>query len=261
MHKRKFGTKYLTHSNYITCKKKSKSRSRNESDSEDEEEKDNGIGLGELKNLMNSKIDCIGNHIWFNDDVDGDSVSKLIKIISGRNFIFERKQKEIFYGKLTPIPLFLHINSDGGDLQEGMVAVDAIRNSKIPIYTIIEGRAASAASLISVAGKKRFMTEHSDLLIHQLSGGYWGTYQEMKDEQENNDFFMEKIYSFYQKYTNLPKKRLEKIMKRDIWWNYKKALKYGFVDAIYTSDENAINFSKEMDIGDESDNESGNNNE
>ena len=87
-----------------------------------------------------------------------------------------------------------------------MAAVDCIRNSKIPIYTIIEGRAASAATFMSIAGKKRYITENSVLLIHQLSSGMWGKMSELEDELENNKFFMEKIYSIYSKYTTIPKK-------------------------------------------------------
>jgi len=118
-----------------------------------------------------------------------------------------------------------------------MAAVDAIRNSKIPIYTIIEGEAASAATFLSVSGKKRFMTENSVLLIHQLSAGAWGKMEELEDEHKNNKFFMEKIYSLYSKYTKISRKQLEKIMKHDIWWGIDKAINYGFVDAIYMGEE------------------------
>lgn len=227
---------YNYHSSQPFCSKKHK-KSKEESDSEDEDEKEKGIGIGMLKSLLNSKVDSIGNHIWFNDDVESDSVSKLIKVINARNFVFEQKQREIFYGKLEPKPLYLHINSDGGAIHEGMAAVDCIRNSKIPIYTVIEGRAASAATFMSIAGKKRYITENSVLLIHQLSSGMWGKMSELEDEHENNKFFMEKIYSIYSKYTSVPKKELKNIMKRDIWWGADKALKYGFVDAIYTNAE------------------------
>ena len=221
---------------HCICTKKQK-KAKDESDSEDEEEKEKGIGIGVLKNLMNKKIDSIGNHIWFNDDITNNSISQLIKIISAKNFIFEQKKREIFYCKIKPAPLYLHINSCGGDLQEGMAAVDAIRNSKIPIYTIIEGEAASAATFLSVAGKKRFMTENSVLLIHQLSGGAWGKMEELEDDHQNNKFFMERIYSLYSKYTKISKKELKRIMKHDIWWGIDKAMKYGFVDAIYTGED------------------------
>lgn len=226
------------HSDPYYCSKKSR-HSKDESDSEEDDDKDKGIGIGVLKNLMNRKVDCIGNHIWFNDAVTNNSVSQLIKVINGRNFVFKQKQREMYYGNIVPNPMYLHINSCGGELQEGMAAADCIRNSNIPIYTIVEGEAASAATFMSVAGKKRFMTENSVILIHQLSAGAWGKMDELEDEHENNKFFMEKIYSLYSKYTKISRKRLEKTMKRDIWWGVDKALKYGFVDGVYTNEENA----------------------
>lgn len=221
--------------NYYNSKlfKKHKVSEKDDSDSDSENENEKGIGI--LKNLLNSKVESIGNHIWFNDDVSNESISKLIKVINARNFAFEQKQRDIFFGKLEPKPIYLHINSDGGTIYEGMAAVDCIRNSKIPIYTIIEGRAASAATFLSIAGKKRYITENSFLLIHQLSSQMWGKMSELEDEHQNNKFFMEKIYSIYSKYTTVPKKELKTIMKRDIWWDSNKALKYGFVDAIFTS--------------------------
>lgn len=222
---------------YCYYNNKHNKRNKRNEESEDEESEDEGVGIGILNNVMKKKIDCIGNHIWFNDEISNNSVSQLIRIINGRNFIFNQKKKETFYGRLEPKPIYLHINSLGGDLQEGMAAVDCIRNSKIPIYTIIEGSAASAATFLSVVGKKRFITENSVLLIHQLSAGSWGKMNELEDDYENNKFFMEKIYSLYSKYTSITRKKLEKIMKRDIWWNAEKAIQYGFVDQIYTGDE------------------------
>jgi ATP-dependent protease ClpP protease subunit len=225
--------------NEITCKKHSRKHSKKSKDSDESEsekdDKDYGVGLKYLASLQN-KIDCIGNHIWFNDDVTNESVSKLIKVIEVKNFLFNQKVKEMYYGKIEPSPIYLHINSDGGSISEAMAAVDCIRNSYIPIYTVIEGSAASAATFMSIVGKKRFMTENSILLIHQLSSGMWGTMSQLDDEHENNKFFMEKIYSIYRKYTTISRRRLQKILKRDIWWDADKAIHYGMVDEIYKGD-------------------------
>ena len=56
--------------------------------------------------------------------------------------------------------------------------VDVIERSPTPIYTYIDGYAASAATLISIAGHKRFMGKHSLMLLHELSGGNEGTYKD-----------------------------------------------------------------------------------
>ncbi len=212
-------------------------RSNTVDDHEDnEEEEEEGKRLDVLKALMGREVEGVGNHIWFNDDITVDSISKFIKVTQNKNFSFKQKQRQIFSGTLIPKPIYLHINSYGGDVSAAMAAVDCIRYSYIPIYTVIEGSAASAATFLAVAGKKRFITENSVLLIHQLSTGMWGKFSELEDEHKNNKFFMDKIYSIYEKYTVLRKKKLKEILKHDLWWSSKDALDYGFVDEIYTGD-------------------------
>ena len=228
--KRKNSSNYKLHTN------KKKKNSKDSSDSESDNEKEQGIGRGYL-NILPVKVDCIGNHIWFNDDIDSESINKLIKIINTKNFIFDQKVKDFYFGKIEPLPIYLHINSHGGCITAALAAVDCIINSKIPIYTVIEGNAASAATFLSISGKKRFITQNSVLLIHQLSSSTWGTMEQLEDGHENNKFFMEKIYTIYSSYTKLSKKQLVKILKRDIWWDSEKAIKYGFADEIYINDE------------------------
>jgi len=227
--------KRLRYDVYISNKKRKKMSSNN-SDSEDDDTDDKKMDI--LSSLLNKKIDCIDRHIYFNDNITNRSISKLIKLIKRKNFEFEQLERKIFNGKIQPLPLYLHINSYGGDLQEGLLAADCIINSKIPIYTIIEGKAASAATFLSICGKKRFITENSTILIQQLSGGFWGKFQEMEDEQKNNKFFMKKMYDFYSKYTKKIKRtKLKEIMKHDLWWNATTAIRYGFVDQIYYGEE------------------------
>ena len=48
-----------------------------------------------------------------------------------------------------------------------LISMIIIKRSPIPIYTYVEGVVASAATIISIAGKKRFMTPNSMLMIHQ----------------------------------------------------------------------------------------------
>ena len=70
------------------------------------------------------------------------------------------------------------------------------------------------------------------MLIHQLSTASAGKYSEIKDEMENNDLLMEMIISFYIERTNLNREMLNRLLKRDIWLNSSKCLKYGLIDEI-----------------------------
>jgi ATP-dependent Clp protease protease subunit len=97
---------------------------------------------------------------------------------------------------------------------------------------VVDGCAASAATIMSVVGKHRQMHNHAYMLIHQLSSGLWGKYQDLQDKMDNCDRFMEMIIEVYEQHTKIPKKELNKVLKHDLWWDAKKCLEYGLVDEI-----------------------------
>lgn len=131
---------------------------------------------------------------------------------------------------IDEIPIYLHINSFGGSVFDAMTAIDAIQSCKVPVYTIIEGSTASAGTLISIVGVKRFMRPNAHMLIHQLSSGFWGKMSELTDEFENNTLLMNKIKNLYKDYASIPRKDLAEILKHDLWWDFDKCKKYGLVD-------------------------------
>jgi ATP-dependent Clp endopeptidase proteolytic subunit ClpP len=126
----------------------------------------------------------------------------------------------------------LHINSFGGSLFAGMAVVDTIRNLKSDVYTYIDGAAASAATIISVVGKKRSIGKNSMMLIHQLSTSAYGKFSELEDDMENNKRLMQSIKNIYKQYTKVPMKKLDEILKHDIWFDAATCLEYGLVDEI-----------------------------
>jgi ATP-dependent protease ClpP protease subunit len=132
-----------------------------------------------------------------------------------------------------PVPeIKLHINSPGGSLFDGLSAVDYIRKCKVPVHSIIEGAAASAATLISVMAHRRSINKHSYMLIHQLSSASFGKYEELVDDMENNNKLMDAIKNIYLSKTKIPEKFLKDVLKRDIYFDAKECLKYGLVDKI-----------------------------
>ena len=130
------------------------------------------------------------------------------------------------------IPIKLHICSYGGSVFSGFAAVDYIAGCKVPVHSYIDGCAASAATLMSVVAEKRYIHKNSFMLIHQLSSGMWGNYEALKDSMENCDILMETIRNIYVKHTKIPKKQLNDILKRDLWFDAETCLKYGLIDEI-----------------------------
>jgi ATP-dependent protease ClpP protease subunit len=129
-------------------------------------------------------------------------------------------------------PIYIFIQSYGGSVFSGLSAMDTILQCKSPVYTIIDGAAASAATFISIVGTKRYITKHSFALIHQLSSASWGKYEEMKEDMTNNDKLMEVIKNIYLQYTTIKKKELEEVLKHDLWFDAKKCLEMGIVDKV-----------------------------
>ena len=100
------------------------------------------------------------------------------------------------------------------------------------MYTYVDGFAASAATLLSVVGKKRFMTKHSSILIHQLSASASGKFNELKNEVNNYNYFMNFVKNIYLSNSKLDEKTLDSLLYSDIWLDSQFCLDYKLIDKI-----------------------------
>ena len=111
------------------------------------------------------------------------------------NRLLRRLDVEMQYlkGRLDcdTIPIHLHIHSPGGSVFSGLSIVDTMLNSKTPIYTYIDGSAASAATLIACCGKKghRHVGKSSFMLVHQPHIEWMGKLDDFRDEIQNQKGF------------------------------------------------------------------------
>jgi ATP-dependent Clp protease protease subunit len=172
------------------------------------------------------------NHIYFKTDVSKESIEKLATEIDNINHKMRNMAKKTTYGTFTPKPVYLHITTNGGDLLAGFYGYDKIKNSNVPIYTVVEGSVASAGSLLSMAGTHRYMTANSHLLIHQLRTGIIGTYEELVDEKNNCNQFMSRLVNLYHQNCNgkMSKTKIREILKRDVFWDISTAISNGLID-------------------------------
>ena len=109
---------------------------------------------------------------------------------------------------------------------------DVIHTLRVPVYTYIDSFAASAATLLSVVGTKRFMTKNSLVLIHQLSTKISGKYSELGTEMLNLKTIMDNVKTIYLKNTLIQEDELNKLLSTDIWLNASTALELGLVDEV-----------------------------
>lgn len=183
--------------------------------------------------LLNSSssIKLLDNGIHFYADVLNVTCSELNRLLRELDVRMQHAKITMNDPDFDPV-IHLRINSYGGDIFAGLSSVDTIRNLRTKVYTYVEGAAASAATLISIAGKKRFIGKNGFMLIHQLSSVCAGTFERLEDEQENNRRIMNSIKSLYKEYTKIPMKELDNMLKHDLWFDAQTCLKYGLVDQV-----------------------------
>lgn len=172
------------------------------------------------------------NIIYFYASVTQKENFKLNQQISsiGR----EMKMIAVKLDMAIPPPIHLRINSYGGSVFAAFSSIDYIMKSETPIYTYVDGCAASAGTIMSVCGTKRFMGENAYMLVHQLSSGSWGKFAELQDDMKNNEALMKRIKEIYEAKTKIPKGKMDELLKHDLWWDAKTCLRYGLVDEILT---------------------------
>jgi len=170
----------------------------------------------------------VENNVYFYGDITESNALELNSTL----FEIDRKlciTKEFL--DVTPV-INLRINSYGGSLFAGLATVDCIRNLKSDVHSYIDGAAASAATIISTVCKKRHIGKYSKMLIHQLSSMSYGKYTELEDDMENNKNLMDTIKAIYKAHTKVPMKKLDEILKHDLWFDANKCLQLGLVDEI-----------------------------
>lgn len=131
------------------------------------------------------------------------------------------------------IPIKIFISSPGGFLYECMAVVDTVLMSETPVYTVCVGLAASAASLIFLSGKKRFVLPHSRLMFHQGSAQVGGN---AADVLSNTDDYRKQLESMKELILNrcrmLDKRKLNSKWKTDWYVDAEEAINIGAADAI-----------------------------
>jgi ATP-dependent protease ClpP protease subunit len=174
------------------------------------------------------------NHIFFYASVTKKSVYALNNEIMTMNRSFEEFERtHPMIRGIKPRPIILHINSYGGSVFAAFAAIDFIQQSKIPIYTVVEGATASAGTLMSVVGKKRFIRPTGSMLIHQLSTWFGGKMNEIEDEYKNLEQMMNTIRDIYVKHTKMTETQLKEFLAHDVWWMSAKCIELGLVDGVW----------------------------
>lgn len=129
------------------------------------------------------------------------------------------------------------INSAGGDVFAGSEIYTMLKDYRGEVNVKIVGVAASAASVVAMAGKKVMMSPTAEIMIHNVTAITNGDYREMEHSSEVLKDYNSTIANAYMLKTGLEKEELLAMMDEETWLTPEKALEYGFIDEIMFTEE------------------------
>ena len=126
------------------------------------------------------------------------------------------------------------INSPGGDCVAAAQIYNMLSNYKGKVTVKIDGIAASAASVIAMAGDTVLVSPVSMLMIHNPATIAWGDHAEMQKAMDMLAEVKESIINAYVLKTGLSRPKLSHLMDAETWMDANKAVELGFADEIMT---------------------------
>ncbi len=134
-----------------------------------------------------------------------------------------------------------YINSPGGVVTSGLAMYDTMQYIKPKVATICIGQACSMGSLLLAAGEPgmRYALPNARIMIHQPSGGARGQAADIEIQAREILKLRERLNNIYVKHTGQKLDKIEAAMDRDNFMDANEAKKFGLIDQVYTSREEA----------------------
>jgi len=188
----------------------------------------------EIKELFNYCLedkynieDLEGRRLYINYNIDSNIVDDIVYHIMRYN----REDKGIDVPNRKPI--ILYINSNGGSVPDGYAVIDAIVNSKTPVFTVNQGYCYSMGFLIFLAGHKRYSMPSATFLMHDGATAAWDSTAKVKDRM---NFETNQVEVYTKNYilsrTKIDDKLYEEKYRVEWYFYPEEAKKYGVSDYI-----------------------------
>ena len=178
------------------------------------------VDIVDLSNALNR-----GLHLGDIDNSIADSMDAYIRF-------FNRLDDE----EKIPIeerePIKMYIDSGGGDLMGTLTIIDAIKNSKTPVWTINIGQAYSGGFFIFMTGHKRLSYKNASFLFHEGSTGTHGDANKFNNWADFYKKVLKKLKELVLEHTKITEEEYEKHVKDDWWLFADEAIEYGICDEI-----------------------------
>ncbi len=173
---------------------------------EDDEEKEATIDI----------YDVIGQD-WFGNGWTAKRVAGILRNNKGRN-------------------VTVNLNSPGGDLFEGIAIYNILRDHDAEVTTRVVGLAASAGSVIAMAGDKIQVARAGFMMVHNVWMIAMGNRNDLRDAADQLETFDDALADVYAARTGQEKKAIAKMMDKETWFSGSQAIENGFADELLPAD-------------------------
>jgi ATP-dependent Clp protease protease subunit len=179
------------------------------------------------------------NKFWnWKTTENNERVLTLDGVIASESWFSDEITPEMFRAELNmgEGDITVWINSPGGDCVAAAQIYNMLIDYKGNVTVKIDGIAASAASVIAMAGTKVLMSPVAMMMIHNPMTMAWGNSEEMQKAIEMLAEVKESIMNAYEIKTGMSREKISRLMDEETWMNARKAVELGFADEIITKD-------------------------
>lgn len=141
-------------------------------------------------------------------------------------------------------PIEVHINSGGGDYFEGITIHSMLSRRAGTVNVTVDGLAASAASLIAMAGDSIEMAAGAQMMIHEVRAGFYGTSGEFRQMAATMDASNSDIVKLYSSRWTGTEEELRNALAEETWMTADEAITAGLADT--TAERLAIAASSDL---------------
>mgnify|MGYP005811759915 CR=1 FL=1 len=170
----------------------------------------------------------ISEYSWFDDDITPKKFKEDLNRIGG--------------GK----PVTVRMNSGGGEVFAASMIKSILVEYPGQVTVLIEGLAASGATIVAMGGDRIKMQESAYFMIHDPSVLTWGTIEDLKQTLEMLKTIKDGLIDTYQTRTRLPSEKLAKMLTDETWLTAHEAHDYGFIDEVIATSSKAPAPSEQM---------------
>lgn len=186
---------------------------------------------------------------WVKNEDSGETELLFYGPIAEETWFGDEITPQLFRDELGKVSgnLTVWLSSPGGDCFAASQIYTMLKNHKGKVTVKIDGIAASAASVVAMAGDETYIALSALFIIHDPSTVAMGNKADMEQAIRLLDEVKESIINAYETKSHLSRAKIAKLMSDETWLNAKKAKEMGFVDGILFTDKKQVPVPDEPD--------------